>query len=86
MLPALLTLVALVLPGCGDDGALDRARDRLEERVDQARADFEERRERYGERIREVLDDLERQFPQAQTTNPSVRSDGANEPGRSMSS
>jgi predicted metalloprotease len=77
---ALLALLALALSGCGDDGAVDRARDRLEERVAQARADFEERRERYGERIREVLDDLERVFPRARRTSPTVRSRGSNEP------
>ena len=77
---ALLLLAALVLPGCGGDGALDRARDRLEERIAEAQADFEERRKRYGDRIREVLDELERVFPRAQTTNPTVRSNGANGP------
>ncbi|HVF79309.1 MAG TPA: neutral zinc metallopeptidase [Solirubrobacteraceae bacterium] len=77
---ALFALHVLALGGCGGDGAIDRARDRLEARVEQARDDFEERRERYGRRIREVLEELERVVPRAQTTSPTVRSRGANGP------
>ncbi len=83
LLCGLLVLAAVVLGGCGGDGVrddIDRARDRLEARVDQAREDFQERRERYGRRIREILGDLERVFPRAQRTSPTVRSRGSNEP------
>jgi len=80
---ALLALLVVALAGCGEDDVrseVDRARDRLEARVAEAREDFEERRERYGRRIREVLDDLERVVPRAQRTSPTVRSRGNNEP------
>ncbi len=80
---ALLTIVALALAGCGGDDLdadVQAARDRLEARVAEAREDFEERRERYGRRIKEVLEDLERVVPRARTTNPTVRSRGSNEP------
>ena len=80
---AFFAVLMLALGGCGGDDlgdGVDRARDRLETRVAQAREDFEERRERYGRRIREVLEDLERVVPRAQTTSPVVRSRGNNEP------
>ena len=83
LLCALVALLAVSLGGCGDGSVSDevqRARDRIEQRVADARERFEERRERYGRRIREVLEDLERVVPEAQTTNPTVRSRGDNEP------
>jgi predicted metalloprotease len=84
LLCVLLVLGAAAgLDGCGGEDVrdeVDRARDRLQARVAEARQQFEERRERYGQRIREVLEDLERVVPRAQQTNPAVRSRGSNEP------
>ena len=83
---ALLVLAALVAGGCGDGdgggiaGARERLEERFRERIDAARRDFEERRERYGRRIREVLDQLERVVPRAERTSPTVRSRGSNRP------
>ena len=83
---ALLVLAALVAGGCGDGdggglaGARERLEERFRERIDAARREFEERRERYGRRIREVLEDLERVVPRAERTSPTVRSRGSNEP------
>lgn len=83
----LLVLAAAALGGCGEDGVredFDRARDRVEarfeERVAAARREFEERRERFGRRIREVLEDLEQVVPRAERTSPVVRSRGSDEP------
>jgi predicted metalloprotease len=81
-----LALLAVALAGCGGGGStdlgdqIDRARDRIQARVEQAQEDFKERRERYGRRIREVLGDLERVVPKAQRTSAVVRSRGSNEP------
>ena len=78
------------LTGCGDDDVdqfADDARSRIDEvradakrRVDEAREEFERRRERFGERIEEVLADLEREFERPEQTSPVVRSRGNNEP------
>ncbi|HEV2786248.1 MAG TPA: neutral zinc metallopeptidase [Solirubrobacteraceae bacterium] len=83
----LVTALAGVLGGCGGDdvgdsfvSARDRVEQRFKERVAAARREFEERRERYGRRIREVLDELERVVPRAERTSPTVRSRGSNEP------
>jgi uncharacterized protein len=87
LLCAALAAAALALAGCGGDSVreeVERARDRVEERVDRrvaaARREFEQRRRRYGRRIREVLGGLERVFPRARTTSPLVRSSGSTEP------
>jgi uncharacterized protein len=76
--------------GCGGEDVereLGEAQDRAErvgrdvaERVRRARDEFEERRERFGERIREVLGGLERLFERPQQTSPTVLSRGRNEP------
>ena len=54
-LAALLAL--LVVTGCGDalQDRLDEAERDVRERVAQARADFQERRDRFGRRIRRDL-------------------------------
>ncbi len=83
LLCALLALVALSAGACGGEDVsieVERARDRIEQRVADAKERFDERRERYGRRIREVLEELERVVPRAQTTSPTVRSRGDNEP------
>jgi len=84
LLCALIALLAISLGGCGDGGSLSEevqaARDRVETRVADAKAQFEESRKRYEGRIREVLEDLERVVPEAQRTDPTVRSRGENAP------
>ena len=78
-----LLAVAVSLGGCGGDDVRDEvqaARDRVQQRVAEVKERFEERRERYGRRIREVFGDLERVFPRADDTSPTVRSQGDNEP------
>ncbi len=76
--------------GCGGEDAkreLGRAGQRAEaigddvqKRVAGAQREFEDRRERYGRRIRDVLADLERQFERPTRTLPQVRSRGRNAP------
>jgi uncharacterized protein len=91
MLPRLVaallagTLLA-ALSGCGG-GEIEGARERIEdtrkefeERIERARDEFQQRRKRFGERIRQVLADLEKVFPSAERTSPTVRSRGRNEP------
>ena len=81
---AILACAALLLaaPACGS-GDVQDARDRIEqnvqERVERARAQYEQRRERFGRRIREILADLEQVVPRAERTSPTVRSRGRNE-------
>jgi uncharacterized protein len=80
-----VVLAALLMgaSGCGGDGVQDRVertRENVEKRLERARDEFETRRERFGERIRRVLADLEKAFPQAERTSPTVRSRGRNEP------
>ena len=80
-----LVLAALVvaLAGCGSEdfeAARDRVEARFEERIADARREYERRREEYGKRIEEVLGDLERVVPRAERTSPTVRSQGSNEP------
>jgi len=87
LLAVLLVASAAALGGCGGDDvradierAADRVEQRFEQRVENARKTFDERRERFGRRIREVLGDLERVVPRAQETNPTVRSRGSTAP------
>src|SRR4051812_42578602 len=78
-----LTALALTLGGGGSEdfqSARDRVQARFAERIADARKEFEERRDRFGQRIEEVLGDLERVVPRAQTTSPEVRSQGQDEP------
>jgi predicted metalloprotease len=84
---ALLAVAALAsLAGCGGDdveGARERveqASKEIEERIGRAREDFQESRERFGDRIREVLGDLGKVFERPERTSPTVRSRGRNEP------
>jgi uncharacterized protein len=80
----LLLLAAASLSGCGAEDEVreraDEVREDVERRIEEARKDFEERRERYGRRIREVLEDLDKVFERPQRTSPKVRSRGRNEP------
>ena len=79
----LVVLVLLGAPGCGDEELRDageRAQQEFEEGIERARDEFEERRARLGQRIREVLGDLEKVVPRAQRTSPTVRSRGRDEP------
>ncbi len=78
-----LTVLSIALAGCGGEdfeAARDRVEARFDERIADARREFEERRERFGKRIEEVLGDLEPVVPQAQRTSPTVRSRGRDEP------
>jgi uncharacterized protein len=84
---ALLALAALALGGCGSSDVERRVEDQVEQvrrdverRVEGAREDFEERRDRYGRRIREVLGDLDKVFQRPERTSPTVRSRGRSEP------
>ncbi|HWT93270.1 MAG TPA: neutral zinc metallopeptidase [Solirubrobacteraceae bacterium] len=81
---------ALVLPGCGSEDLdeqvakvrtqAEQLRDDVQKRIDRAEQEFEERRARYGDRIDEVLADLEKVFERPEQTSPKVRSRGNNEP------
>jgi hypothetical protein len=76
-------VAALALSGCGSDEVgdrVDRAREQVEQRIARAERDFEQARERFGKRIREVLGDIRKAVPQARRTDPQVRSRGRNEP------
>ena len=77
LLPVLLAVA--LLTGCGGED-VDEARERIKQGVASAREEFERRREQFGERIDEVLRDLEKVFPSAEETSPTVRSRGRNEP------
>jgi uncharacterized protein len=76
----------IVLAGCGGEDVereFDRARDRadelrrdVEERVQQARDEFRERRERFGDRIDEILAELGPIFEPPRRTSPTVRARG----------
>jgi uncharacterized protein len=79
-------LLTVLLAGCGGedvDREIDRARERAEEltadiaaQVEGARDEFRERRERFGDRIDEILADLEPLFEPPQRTSPKVRARG----------
>jgi uncharacterized protein len=79
--------LGLAAPACGGGDDLDRAQERVQsirrnvaERVENARREFEQRRERFGRRIREILEDLQKVVPEPSRTSPVVRSRGRHEP------
>jgi len=72
-------LLALGLAGCGETDQVRQVRDDLQERAERARADLRERTERVRARVEEVLGELEQAVPQAQRTEPRVRSRGQTE-------
>jgi len=86
---AVLVAIAALVSGCGSDDVereLGEAQDRAEQvgedvakRVERARGEFEASRERFGERIREVLAELEPLFERPRQTSPKVQSRGRNE-------
>ena len=86
MRTTICVLAVLLVTGCGGDEVgreLDRARERAERvrqdvqaRIGRARDEFDRRREEFGDRIDEVLADLERQFEPPRRTSPSVRARG----------
>ena len=83
LLPTLALVLALALTGCGSEdvrGQVERTRRQVEQRVDHAKKEFQQRRERFGRRIREVLGDLRRTVPQARSTSPTVESRGRHRP------
>ncbi|HEX2084333.1 MAG TPA: neutral zinc metallopeptidase [Solirubrobacteraceae bacterium] len=85
-LSLLLLLLAVLVPpaGCGaEDEVRERAeevREDVERGIERAQKEFEERRERYGRRFREVMEDLEKVFERPEETSPVVRSRGRNQP------
>ena len=80
----LLALLAAVAGGCGgtDDieQRVEQVRSDVERRVQRAEREFDDRRDRFGRRIREVLADLEKVFERPARTSPIVRSRGNNRP------
>jgi uncharacterized protein len=86
MRPRLLIAFLLLLGGCGGGElgeefgqARDRAeqlRDDVSARVEQARDEFRRRREQFGDRIDEVLSQLEPLFEAPKRTSPTVRARG----------
>jgi len=80
--PVIVVLALLGTPACGDEDLQDageQAQQEFREGIERARDEFEERRARLGQRIREVLGDLEKVVPRAQRTSPTVRSRGRDE-------
>jgi len=83
LLGLVLTALVVALAGCGGEdfeAARDRVEERFDERIADARREYERRREEYGKRLEEIFGDLERVFPRAERTSPTVRSQGSNEP------
>jgi len=87
LLAALAAILLLALPGCGGEdlrGRVEETRKQVEQqverRIERAQSEFEERRDRFGKRIKEVLGDLRQAVPRAERTSPTVRSRGRNEP------
>lgn len=91
-LPLLLAVLlgGLVLPGCGSDDLdeqvakvrtqAEQIRKDVQRQIDQAEQEFERRKERYGDRIDEVLAQVEKAFERPERTSPKVRSNGNNQP------
>jgi uncharacterized protein len=84
LLPLLLAVLLVGPAGCGSED-VDRIRDRAEQvrkdverRLEKAKKDFQERRDRFGKRIEEVFRDLDKAFQQPERTSPKVRSRGRN--------
>jgi uncharacterized protein len=73
-----LAVLAALLAGCGGDD-LQQAREDVEQRVEDARREFDERREQFEQRFEEILGDLRQAIPQAQRTDPQVRTRGRTE-------
>jgi uncharacterized protein len=79
-------LLVMLLGGCGGgdvEREIDRARDRAEDlradiaaQVERARDEFDDRRERFGDRIDEILAELEPLFEPPRRTSPRVRARG----------
>jgi len=87
VLLVLALLFAAVVAGCGREEVeaevqerIDRVEARVQARVERAEAEFRDRRDRFGERIRQVLEDLEQTVPEAEETSPAVQSRGQDEP------
>jgi uncharacterized protein len=86
----LLVSAAAALGGCGNadvEGGIEKVRERadrlgadVKDQLAGARKEFDERRERFGRRIREVTDELDRAFERPAQTSPVVRTEGRNEP------
>jgi predicted metalloprotease len=90
MAPLRRPLLALLLAaaaaggvgGCGSDDAqsvADDVRQEVRERRERLEQELRERRDRLRDRIDEVLGELERAFPRAETTSPQVQSRGSTE-------
>jgi hypothetical protein len=77
-------LAAVVLGGCSVEDEVDQARRDLERRYERARADvrreYEDQRAQIEGRVREFIAQIEQAIPEAQTTDPTVRTRGRDEP------
>ena len=84
-LAALACLLALVaLGGCSAEEEVERARTQLEERYERLRADvrreYRDQRQKIEGRVREFIAQIEQAIPEAQRTDPKVRTRGRAEP------
>ena len=77
-------LVAIALVGCSVDEEVEQARSDVERRYerlrDDVRREYDERRARIEGRVREFIAQIEQAIPEAQRTDPTVRTRGRNEP------
>ncbi|HEU4658669.1 MAG TPA: neutral zinc metallopeptidase [Capillimicrobium sp.] len=75
--------IAFAGPACGKEDVeqqLRDARDEAQRKLDQAEEELRQARDRIRERVDEILGDLEQAIPEAPTTDPAGRSQGATEP------
>ena len=80
----LLAISALALGGCVLEEEVDNAREDIEQRYERARADvrreYREQRDKIRGRVDEVLGQLEQVIPEAGGTSPEVQVEGRSEP------
>ncbi len=74
-------LLATGLSACGEDEVRQEVEERADRVREQVRQEVEERTARIRARIEEVIGRMEQAVPQAQRTQPRVRSQGDTQPG-----